>query len=272
MRRRRWACLPLLLCSLALQLRAGAAAAETPDRVALVIGNSSYSIGALKNPVADARGVAASLQALGFHVTLKENADFRTMLNEIRSFSTHAKDTDVRMFYYAGHGMQVNGRNYLIPVDITLGSEADIIARSVDLSELVAKLDVARSGLNILVLDACRNNPFSSPALMAANGRLARFRSFASKGLAEVNAPAGTLVEFATAPGEIALDGGSAEHSLYTRSLLLNIDVPGLPVEQLFKRVRNAVAKETSGRQIPWESSSLLGDFCFHKLPEGACR
>ena len=241
------------------------------NRIALVIGNNSYSIGSLKNPVSDARAVAGTLRDLGFQVVLKEDAGFQTMLGAIRDFSLHAKDSDVRLFYYAGHGMQVNGRNYLIPVDIQPAAEDDILARSVDLSELVNKLGLANSGLNIIVLDACRNNPFSNPTLVGTNGRLAKFRGLTHKGLAEVSAPAGTLVEFATAPGDIALDGGEAAHSLYTKHLLQHIAVSGLPVEQVFKRVRIAVARETNGRQMPWESSSLLGDFCFRKAANGQC-
>lgn len=240
-------------------------------RVALVIGNGSYPFSPLKNPVNDARAMARTLEKLGFSVDLKENAGLMEMIDAIRRFSVAARDNEVRLFYYAGHGVQVGGRNYLIPVDVELRSEEEIAFKSADVSELLERLGQLNEGLNIMILDACRNNPFSNLSFVGPDGRLIRFRGAASSGLAPVDAPAGTLVAFATAPGAVAMDGTNQSNSLYTRHLLDNIGVAGLPVEQLFKRVRIAVAQETRRLQVPWESSSLMGDFCFRTPPDGRC-
>src|SRR5205823_2350923 len=128
-----------------------------------------------------------------------------------------------------------------------------------------------KTGLNIVILDACRNNPFASNAMVGPDGRVVRFRGTVAPGLAAVDAPQGTLVAFATAPGSIAMDGGNLQNSLYTKYLLENIRTPALPVEQLFKRVRVAVARDTQRMQIPWVSSSLMGDFCFRGVPGKGC-
>lgn len=240
-------------------------------RVALIIGNSSYRYSPLKNPVNDAKAMAAALKELGFDVEIKENAGMQAMVDAIREFSLKVKDNDVRLFYYAGHGVQIKGKNYLIPVDAELRSEDEVPAKSADVSELLEKLGQMRSGLNIIVLDACRNNPFANLSFVGPDGRLVKFRGATRGGLAPVDAPLGTLVAFATAPGAIAMDGGNLPNSLYTKHLLANITVPGLPVEQLFKRVRIAVAQETKWLQVPWESSSLMGDFCFRTPPGGKC-
>jgi uncharacterized caspase-like protein len=240
-------------------------------RVALVIGNGNYPFSPLKNPVNDARSMAQSLEKLGFTVELHENADLMKMIDSIRRFSVAARDNDVRLFYYAGHGVQVQGRNYLIPVDAELRSEDEIAFKSADVGELLERLGQLREGLNIMILDACRNNPFANLSFVGPDGRLVRFRGATRGGLAAIDAPAGTLVAFATAPGAVAMDGGNQSNSLYTRHLLANIGAVGLPVEQLFKRVRVAVAQETRWVQVPWESSSLMGDFCFTTSPDGQC-
>jgi uncharacterized caspase-like protein len=242
-----------------------------PHRIALVIGNGDYPFSPLKNPVNDARAMAQALEKLGFSVELLEDAGLMKMIDAIRRFSVSARENDVRLFYYAGHGVQVQGRNYLIPVDAELRSEDEVAFKSADVSELLERLGTLREGLNIIVLDACRNNPFANLSFVGPDGRLIRFRGAASSGLAPVDAPAGSLVAFATAPGAVAMDGGNQSNSLYTRHLLANIGVAGLPVEQLFKRVRIAVAQETRWLQVPWESSSLMGDFCFRTPPDGQC-
>lgn len=240
-------------------------------RIALVIGNADYPFSPLKNPVNDARAMAQTLEKLGFTVELQENTGLIALIDSIRRFSVAARDYDVRLFYYAGHGVQIQGRNYLIPVDAELHNEDEIAFRSADVNELLARLGQFREGLNILILDACRNNPFANLSFVGPDGRLVRFRGAGRAGLAAVNAPVGTLVAFATAPGAVAMDGGNQSNSLYTRHLLANIGTVGLPVEQLFKRVRIAVAQETRWLQVPWESSSLIGDFCFRTPPDGLC-
>ncbi len=240
-------------------------------RIALVIGNGDYPTNPLKNPVNDARAMAQSLEKLGFSVDLQENSGLMAMIESIRRFASAARDNEVRLFYYAGHGVQVKGRNYLIPVDAELRGEDEVAFKSADVIELLDSLAQLREGLNIVILDACRNNPFANLSFVDPDGRLVRFRGAGNPGLAPVDAPAGTLVAFATAPGAVAMDGGNQSNSLYTRHLLANIGVVGLPVEQLFKRVRIAVAQETRWMQVPWESSSLMGDFCFRTTPGGQC-
>ncbi len=240
-------------------------------RLALVIGNANYAFSPLKNPVNDAKAMTGALKELGFEVISAENASMRGMLDAIREFSLQAKSNQVRLFYYAGHGVQVKGRNYLVPVDAKIETEDDIASQSADVTELLERLGQARNGLNIVILDACRNNPFSNPNLVGPDGRLLKFRGSVQSGLAQVDAPQGTLVAFATAPGAVAMDGGNFANSLYTKHLLANIRMPGVPVEQMFKRVRVAVAAETKRLQVPWESSSLMGDFCFRADPQGKC-
>lgn len=177
----------------------------------------------------------------------------------------------MRLFYYAGHGVQLKGRNYLIPTDAQILSEEDVADESADLSALLERMGEFRKGLNILILDACRNNPFTNLTVASKDGRVLKFRGNISSGLAQVSAPQGSLVAFSTAPGSISMDGGNGSNGLYTKHLLNNIMEPGLPVEQLFKRVRMAVAQETKRMQIPWENSSLMGDFCFRTAGDQGC-
>lgn len=245
--------------------------ANPERRMALVIGNAAYRTSPLKNPVNDADAMAKALGDLGFEVTVLQDASLDRMLDAMRTFVRRSQKADVRLFYYAGHGMQVKGRNFLVPVDAVIGGEDEVPSTTADLNELVNQLGAIRTGLNIIILDACRNNPFAGNAMVGPDGRVVRFRGSVSPGLAAVDAPQGTLVAFATAPGAVAMDGGSQQNSLYTRHLLENIRIPALPVEQLFKLVRIGVARDTQRMQIPWESSSLMGDFCFREVPGKGC-
>lgn len=220
-------------------------------RVALVVGNSSYKTAPLRNSVNDAEAIAQILQRLGFQVTLKLNQDRVGLVQAIRDFGNQLKGSNAGLFYYAGHGMQVKGRNYLIPVDADIQVEDEVPYRSIDANEVLAKMETSRNPLNMMILDACRNNPFARS-----------FRSNA-QGLAQMDAPSGTLIAFATSPGSVASDG-AGKHGLYTQYLLANLGAPGLAVEQMFKRVRINVMKTTSNKQVPWESSSLVGDFYFN--------
>lgn len=225
-------------------------------RIALVIGNGAYT-GAppLKNPPNDARDVAATLRSLGFEVTTGFNVNQRDVKRLIREFGQKLKATHGSgLFYYAGHGVQSKGRNYLIPVDAQIESEAEVEDSGVDVALVMNFMDDAQNGLNIVILDACRNNPFARS-----------FRS-ASDGLAQVDAPTGTLIAYATAPGRVASDG-TAQNGLYTAELLKQMRVPGVPVTEMFMRVRGEVMKQTDGKQVPWESSSLVGSFYFSGGP-----
>jgi uncharacterized caspase-like protein len=253
------------------------AAAATPShaaagsRVALVIGNADYKVGSLKNPVNDAKAVATSLRNLGFEVTHRENASLREMLAAFQQFSMQSKSAEVRVVYYAGHGVQLKGRNYLLPVDTEIRAEDEMPNKSADLNEFLDRLGGNKQGINVVILDACRNNPFSGSEIVGPDGRRLKFRGMTPNGLAAVEAPLGSMIAFSTAPGGVALDNPQEKNSLYTKHLLEHLASPGLPVELLFKRVRLAVAKETGRVQVPWESSSLTGDFCFRTMAGGAC-
>lgn len=245
----------------------------TPDgrRIALVIGNAAYAVGSLKNPVNDARLVGDNLRRLGFEVIQRENASMRDMIESMRLFLSRGADAAVRLVFYAGHGLQVRGHNYLLPVDADIHGEDDVVGRSADVSELLDRLGAIRQGINIVILDACRNNPFSGGEVLGPDGRRLKFRGATPSGLAAMDAPLGTMVAFSTAPGGVALDNPGDPNSLYTKYLVANLQEPGLPVEMLFKQVRLSVARETGRIQVPWESSSLTGDFCFKSAPDGSC-
>jgi len=219
-------------------------------RAALVIGNADYKNGALRNPVNDARAVAASLEKVGFKVLLRENVNREAMHQSITEFGKLLKPGGVGLFYYAGHGMQIKGRNFLIPVDADIQSEEDVEFRGMDANMVLSRMDAAHERVNLLVLDACRNNPFGRNVRSAAIG------------LAQMDAPKGTLIAFSTAPGSLAKDG-TGLNSIYTRYLVEKLALPAVPVEQVFKEVRIAVTRDTQDKQIPWESSSLMGDFYF---------
>jgi len=278
---RRRLCAAALLASLGVPLRARAQApaaaasatngAGAERRAALVIGNGAYKVGTLKNPVNDAQAVAGSLRALGFEVSLRENTTLRDMIEAFRQFSVAARTAAVRVVFYAGHGVQVKGRNYLLPVDTEIRAEDEVASKSADLTELLDRLAALQQGINIVILDACRNNPFSGAEILGPDGRRLKFRGATPSGLAPVEAPLGSMVAFSTAPGGVALDSPSEKNSLYTKHLLASMQSPGLPVELLFKQVRLSVARETGRVQVPWESSSLTGEFCFRHGPAGSC-
>ena len=223
-------------------------------RHALVIGNGAYGHGPLRNPVNDARAIAKTLADTGFEVLLVENATQVAMRRAIRTFGDKIAAGGVGLFYYAGHGIQLKGRNYLVPVNAEIEREYEIEFAAVDVNLVLAMMDAAANPLNIVILDACRNNPFA--------------RSFRSVqlGLAQMDAPAGTFIAFATAPGSVA-DDGAGENGVYTKYLLAEMMKPGVPIELVFKQVRNGVMKETRGRQVPWESSSMRGEFAFQPGP-----
>jgi len=241
------------------------------SRIALVIGNGAYRASPLKNPPGDAAAVATALRGLGYDVTLRQNTQLRDLIESLREFSVRAPKASVRVLFYAGHGVQVKGRNYLVPIDANPQSEEEIQRQSADVGEFVDRLSAIRSGANIIVLDACRVNPFAGGVIVGPDGRRLKFRGATPGGLATLDAPVGTLVAFSTAPNGVALDGAKGEHSVYARHLLSNLPTPGLQIEQLFKRVRIAVAEETGHVQVPWESSSLTADFCFKTDGKGHC-
>ncbi len=241
----------LLLCAAVAQAAQERGIKLKVDRLALVIGNGAYQTAPLKNPINDAEDMAATLKKLGFKVILKKNVDQRTMEDSIRHFGRQLRNGGVGLFYFAGHGVQVEGRNYLMPVDAKIESEADVKYEAVDAGWILGKMKDAENRLNIVILDACRHNPYARA-----------FRSDQS-GLARMDAPAGSLIVYSTAPGEVAADGPD-RNGIFTKHLIKHMMTPNLLIEQVLKRVRIDVARQTNGRQIPWESSSLMGDFYFN--------
>ena len=251
---------------------AGAAGAPTGagPRLALLIGNAAYRRAPLQNPVNDARLLASALRPLGFDTEVHENLVLHDLIETLREFSLRSRAAEVRLLFYAGHGLQVRGRNYLVPVDSDIATEEEIPAATADANEFVDRLGQL-GGLSIVILDACRNNPYSGAEVLGPDGRRYRFRGTTRDGLAALPAPAGTIVAFSTSPGGVALDHPGAAHGLYARHLAGNLAVPGLTIEGLFKRVRAAVSRDSRKMQVPWESSSLTGDFCFRPGPRGGC-
>lgn len=230
-----------------------AAAAGAEKRVALVIGNSAYAhVTALPNPANDAKAIGKFLNSAGFEVIQATDLDHDEMIQVLQDFSARISErgpNTVAFVYYAGHGVQIAGDNYLVPVDARIGSEADVPNAAIRLVDVMATLQAVPSRMRIVVLDACRNNPFSQ---LKDTGR----------GLAIVDAPNGSIVGYATAPGTEAFDGDGT-NSPYTTAFLRVASEPNLPIERFFKRVRVAVNDSTDGRQTPWESSSLTSDFYF---------
>jgi len=222
-------------------------------RLALVVGNSSYVNAPLANPANDGRAMAAKLRQLGFEVMERENATREDMVRLSREFGNRLKLGGVGVFYYAGHGVQLNGINYLLPVDSDIQDETELQTRAYDVNEILNKMDSAKNRLNIVILDACRNNP------------LMRATRSDIHGLATMQQGTGTIVAYATQPGATAADGPVGGNSLYTQQLLLALSQPGLKVEDVFKQVRMEVFRRSGGTQTPWENSSLIGEFYFNR-------
>jgi uncharacterized caspase-like protein len=230
--------------------QSGAALLRAPKQ-ALVIGNSKYQHAPLRNPVNDARGMAEALRSAGFGVTLGLELTQAGIREAIRAHGDNlARTKAVGLFYFAGHGAQLAWRNYLIPVDADIINVEELREQGVDVNSLIEGIRKARNPMNLIILDACRDNPFGSSARLD------------QKGLSQLDAPPGTLLAYATAPGNTAIDG-EGENGLYTEHLLREIKVPEAKVEDVFKRVRLAVRRRSKGLQIPWESTSLEEDFWF---------
>jgi len=237
-------------------LPACAAGQTYSKRLALVIGNANYQNGGqLKNPINDVRSMATALQGMGFEVMKYENATQVQIKQAINAYGQKLKGYEVGLFYYAGHGIQHKGINYMIPVEADLQAEEQIEFDCVAADRVLAYMESASTKINVIVMDACRNNPFERSWRRAVDGN----------GLALMNAPTGSLIAYATAPGKVASDG-EASNGLYTSALLKYMKDPGLNIEQVFKRVRTEVSEKSMGSQVPWETTSLTGsDFYFTK-------
>lgn len=220
-------------------------------RTALVIGNSTYVTSPLTNPANDAADMAVALKELDFEVISGVNQSRAAMIRLVRQFGERLKARGgVGLFYYAGHGVQVEGRNFLVPTDAAIRSENEVELEAVDVSRVLVELENAGNSLNIVVLDACRNNPFS--------------RSWRSTndGLAQINAPTGTMIAYSTAPGKVASDG-VGRNAPYTAALLKAMRMPDLSLSDVFMQVRADVQRVTKRQQTPWEASSIIGRFYF---------
>ena len=225
-------------------------------RLALIFGNADYlNCNPLRNPVNDAKAIAEALKEVGFTVLLYINSDLKTMKKAMDEFGEKLKKYNVGLFYYAGHGMQVKGNNFLIPVDASLKVEQDVDYDCDDAGRLLGKMEAASTSTNIIILDACRDNPFSRSWGGRSIGQ-------DGTGLAFMNAPSGTIIAYATSPGKTASDGFGM-NGLYTEAILQYIKVPSLPIEDFFKNVRLTVEKKSNGKQTPWEATSLNGSFYF---------
>ena len=226
-------------------------------RIALVIGNSHYASSPLTNPESDAQLIAATLRQLNFEVRLLTNGSQVDMKRAIQAFGAALESggpSAVGLFYYAGHGVQIDGRNFLIPVGARIERGVDVEIEAVSADWVLEEMRFARNRLNFVILDACRNNPF------AATGR------GGDRGLARMDAPAGVLIAYSTAPGEVAADG-EGRNSPYSLALAQAMRETDGPAELMFKQARVAVRQATGDRQTPWESSSLTGDFRFAAHP-----
>lgn len=234
-----------------------AVAARPERRVALIIGNSAYKTHPLVNPAHDATDLDTALRGLGFKTTLLRDATIAQMRSATRLFAEDAASSDVALIFFAGHGIESKGRNFLVPVSADIKHEYELEDQAYDAGRWLEMLEGIRGSnrqrVNIVILDACRNNA------------LARSWRSSGTGLARMDAPTGTFVAFATAPGKVALDGDRQRNSPFTKNLLRAIQTPDLPIELMFKEVRRLVLEETRNQQVPWDNSSLVGDFVFRR-------
>jgi len=237
----------ILFCSL---ITLNSQSTTSQKRYALIIGNSNYQHSPLKNPVNDAVDMSAVLKEKGFEVQLLLNSTFRKMTSAVKKFGKKLYTGGIGLFYYAGHGVQIKGRNYLIPVDLNVESEEDVEFGALDGDYVLSTMDGAENSMNIIILDACRDNPFARS-----------FRSF-SRGLGKMEAPKGSIIIYSTSPGSIAKDG-TGRNGTFTKHLLSLIKNSNLEIAKLLKNLRKAVLEDSSGVQLPWESSSLMTDFYF---------
>jgi hypothetical protein len=238
-----------LTCEPSAQPKGAALPAVKGRRVALVIGNASYASAAkLNNTVNDANSMAETLKALGFDVTKVINGSYEDMKTAIYGFGDRIQDVDVSLFYYAGHGLEVDGTNYLVPVDANIGSALDVKLKAIPMTGVLRTMEFANDeGLNMIILDACRNNPFPTGKRGGASG------------LAREQAPSGTLIAYATDPGSVASDGDKA-NGLYTGELIKQLNI-SQRIEDIFMNTRNQVEKLSNGGQRPWEEARLKGVF-----------
>jgi len=223
-------------------------------KIALVIGNNDYKkFSPLKNSVNDARDMKNILDKLGFYVFYLENGNKKEMKNIINKFTDREKNGGIGLFYYSGHGIEVEGKNYLIPINADINQKEDVEFEGINVDYLIKKIELAHNRLNIIILDACRNDPFSRGV---------------GGGLAPIQNAKGMYIAFATAPGEVASDGND-KNGLFTKYLIKNLNKPNLTLDAVFNNTRKSVYRESNNKQLPWTSSSVIDDFYF-KVDGGA--
>lgn len=247
-----------LVCLLVLALAPLGAAGAKEGQVALVVGIGAYqNAPPLPNPPQDARAIAESLKKLGFQVEMAIDPDKSRLEQAVKRFGDQLQGAKVGLFFYAGHGLQVSGRNYLIPADAKIENERSLPFAAVDADLVLTQMETS-TPVSLIFLDACRDNPFSRSLARSMGTRSAAV----GRGLAQIAAGEGSLIVFATQPGNVAEDG-KANHSPFTEALLKNLTTPGLEVRQMLTRVRQQVKEQTNGKQIPWDHSSLTQDYYF---------
>ncbi|MCU7693854.1 caspase family protein [Haoranjiania flava] len=241
------------------EIAAGNASTSSADakqrKIALVVGCSQYEFaGLLENPLNDAVAIKQNLESLGFDVMYAENPNLKDLKIKIDDFGTELEKYDVGLFYFAGHGVQVKGLNYLIPVDANLKSERTVEYDCVQVDRILSHMENAKTSVNLIILDACRNNPFER----------SWGRDLSQRGFAVMDAPKGSLIAYSTSPGKTASDG-EGKNGLYTGELIAEIKSVNLTITQLFQKVRKAVMEKSKDTQVPWESTSLTADFYFNR-------
>ena len=240
----------IFLLIMSLLLHQISSASAEGRRVALVIGNAAYQDAKLRNPANDAEDIAVALRGLGFEVVSRRDADQKQMKAAVREFAQKLRGAETGLFYFADHGIQIKNSNYIVPVGADIQSEADTEDQAVSLDYVMRTLEEGGARFNIAILDACRNNPYAKT-----------FRS-ASRGLAVTQASGGMLIAYATAPGSVAADG-EERNGIYTKHLLKNLKEGDSDIQKVFQRVRSGVVSESGGKQTPWETTSLTGEFYF---------
>ncbi|MEQ9692170.1 MAG: caspase family protein [Bauldia litoralis] len=242
-----------LIAWLAVALFQPVASFAQEARTALVIGNGAYSFAPLANPTNDANDVTQALRDAGFEVTLLEDADLERTRVALQRFGEDLKRKGgVGLFFFAGHGVQVDGENYLLPVGDGIENADELARETISAAEIVEVMDAAQNALNIVILDACRDNPLTGD----------------TRGLSRIDTSASLFVSYSTSPGSVALDG-AGRNSPYTRHLTQALSTPGLNLEETFKRTLKGVYQDTKGKQLPWLSSSFFGEFVFRAGPDG---
>ncbi|GAB3018540.1 hypothetical protein GCM10027051_24710 [Niabella terrae] len=241
------------------EIAAGHVSASSADakqrKIALVVGCSQYEFaGLLENPLNDAVAIKQNLESLGFDVMYAENPNLKDLKIKIDDFGTELEKYDIGLFYFAGHGVQVKGLNYLIPVDANLKSERTVEYDCVQVDRILSHMENAKTSVNLIILDACRNNPFER----------SWGRDLSQRGFAVMDAPKGSLIAYSTSPGKTASDG-EEKNGLYTGELIAEIKSVNLTITQLFQKVRKAVMEKSKDSQVPWESTSLTADFYFNR-------